>query len=233
MGVAGALAAETNFPDGQFRQVSVFMPDNDPVLIQGEYVLLRRGNYPYNIRLPYGYSGRRSRYYPGLFVITGEIDVMMRNELRAATKSDWIIVEIESDETSSRETSMAGFFTAHDHAMNHFRIDPARKIMTGAGAQIPLVASLSQKRPGFAGAIVGNYPPMREGPPFQWQVAHTNISIYSILLAGPHLQSPELGAFFAGLPHVSALKIEETTNITTTVRSSIHWSHKRLYPDPE
>jgi hypothetical protein len=140
------------WPEGQFSDVSVFLPDNDPVELDGQMFLLPRGEYHYRVYIPVGYNAS-TQDYPCIFVIGSGARAAKTDAAKRAGKDKWIVVEIPGNAESNEVTSIAGFVCAHDDAMHKLRIRDGKKFVVGDAGKEGRAASLSGKRRGFGGAL--------------------------------------------------------------------------------
>ncbi len=127
-----------------FTNLSVHLPDDDPIRFNGQTILLHRGNYGYRLHVPAVYD--ESRPWPCLFVISST-----PGSAAADAADRWIVVEIPSG--GSDAETVAGFVCAHDDVARQYRLTGGLKFLAASGEDARRALGVAELRSGIAGFI--------------------------------------------------------------------------------
>jgi hypothetical protein len=142
--VLALLAPLCGYSESAFTNLSVYLPDDDPIRFNGQTILLYRGNYDYRLHVPATYD--ESRQWPCLFVIAAT-----PGSAEAAEDDGWLVVEIPSG--GSDEATVAGFVCAHDDVARRYRLTGGLKFLAASGEDVPRGLGVAELRPGIAGFL--------------------------------------------------------------------------------
>lgn len=142
--VLALLAPLRGYPQSSFTNVSIYLPDDDPIRFNGQTILLHRGNYGYRLHVPAAYE--ESRPWPCLFVIAAT-----PGSAEAAAGDRWIVVEIPSG--GSDAETVAGFVCAHDDVARRYRLTGGLKFLAASGEDARRALGVAELRSGVAGFI--------------------------------------------------------------------------------
>ncbi len=137
------------WPENQPVSITLFFPDDDPFLFNGQWLLLPRGDQAYRVRVPPGYYRDRQRRYPALFVV-GAGSAKLAGPWGS---NEWVVIEIPGAAAAAPEQGLASFICALNDVRHRLRLAPGLGLIRGAGATAARAAQLAAVRPDFAGVL--------------------------------------------------------------------------------
>ncbi len=138
--------------------------------------------YHYRVSLPKGYYNNPDERFPCIFVASPGGDADMANIEARMKKDRWIVIMLVESKNASPEWAPC-FLSAHDDAVQRFRILEGMKYTTGFSGGARCASSNMGLRPGFAGVILQGAGFFQIGPEYQyWPIkTYPHLAVYMLV----------------------------------------------------
>ena len=144
---------DEKIPEDKITMIECEYQKDEKELEKDFLLKLDKGVYHYRVYLPKGYYDNTEEKFPCIFVASPGGNADMANIDARMKKERWIVIMLV--ESKNGEAQWApNFLSAHDDAVQRFRILEGMKYTTGQSGGARCASRAAGLRPGFAGIIL-------------------------------------------------------------------------------